>query len=93
MSSGYDTPIVPHEEVTRFTVVKAQITNVQVVLDNSASCSVYLFDADNNIRAVKQSGLNTEQYPLWGSNDNYFVTTVLSNIGLTSADGFTVVTN
>lgn len=85
MASSYDTPVVPYEEVTRYTVVKVQINNIQVVLNTSASCSVYLFDVDNNIRGVKQSGLTPEQYPLWGTSDTYFVNTVLANIGLTPA--------
>ena len=93
MSQNYTTPIVPYEEITRYTVVKVQITNIQVILNNSASCSVYLYDADDNIRGVKQSGLNPEQYPNWGTSDSYFVTTVLNNIGLTPIDLQQVVTN
>jgi hypothetical protein len=80
--SGYDVNIVPHEEVTRFTIVKVQINNVSVILNETARCSVYMFDASNNIRSVQQAQLTTEQYNNWLDDDQYFVNCILANLGL-----------
>ena len=83
MSINSTVPVEPHENVTRSTITSVQMNNVVVTLGVTASCTVYMFDIDGNIKNVAQSQLTPEQYANWGTNDEYFIQSILQNLGLT----------
>lgn len=65
------------------TATQFLITAVNVVLSTSASCTYLLQDAAGKNLAGGSAALTPAQYAAWGSDDNYFTTCILQNLGLT----------
>lgn len=60
------------------------ISDVRVTLDESADCQYYMVDVSGNqVSPAARVSLTSEQYALWGDNDDVFVNSILSNLGLT----------
>lgn len=73
-------------EVWPSMATQIDIGGITVSLNSSASCSyVLLDDFDNPLTPQSQVAMTPEQYALWGSDDNYFVSTILANLNLTPA--------
>ena len=83
--NSYIVDIEPKEFVTVKVAksVEMRVTNLVIGVSVDVNCMVK--DVNGNIFQVNNVTLSGEEYNNWGNNDAYLVTTVLSELGLTSS--------
>ena len=81
-------PINP-VSVWNSTATQIQITAITLELGTSSQCQYLLQDANHNALVAGFSSLTPTQYNNWGSDDNYFINCILSNLGLTAVTPLT----
>lgn len=73
------------EITTTNQVVKIEIDDIQVTLDDSAKVVVRLLNDSDNLVNIEIVDVTGDEYNAWGTDDSYIIDLVLTKLGMTKA--------
>jgi hypothetical protein len=73
--------IVPVDKIVTQTIVRFSLNIIELVLNQSATFSVLCYDANDKLIETKFVKLEGTDYTDWGSQDDYVVQFVASQLG------------
>jgi len=73
------------EITTTNQVVKIEIDDIQVTLDDSAKIVVRLLNDSDNLVNIEIVDVTGDEYNAWGTDDSYIIDLVLTKLGMTKA--------
>jgi len=82
MNSNTTINVAPQPQTTVKTVTSFSVNVNNIVLFQSATLNVRLFDENNNYISTQLINISGEDYTNWGNDDTYIANYVAQNLGL-----------
>jgi len=74
--------VIPQTQTTVKTVTSFSVIVNNIVLFQSATLNVRLFDENNNYISTQLINISGDDYTNWGNDDTYIANYVAQNLGL-----------